>query len=412
MRLLAALILTAGLALLLPSGVAVAFHVGVQDQGVDAPGLTAAAGLLGASTVRIIARPGEPHVELVRAYRAAGLTVQAAIQLKRESTPGDVRGLLRAWAGQVSTVSIGNEPELNGVKACTYARLFRRASALIRREHPGVRVGFGELSPTDPLGYTRAVTRCPGPRLRADFWAVHPYQFHSDPLAPASYERSMGKGIRTWLGIGDLSKAHRMLHSRAVRSRLATPRGRALPIRATEFAYLITGGYATTAAKAATLWPRAIQQARRWTEQLIVYGLGPVHDTSSWGSAALIDRAGRRLPAFTTLARALGRTLPTDLPADVPPVVASGALPDGTLERAVPLAAPALVHAAADEQQPPAPVEGLELPVSGGQGDASQPETAPAPVDPVTDTDPGTGPTEPAPTNQPAEPVREGTAAS
>lgn len=336
-----------------------AFELAVHDQGADQRTLHQTADALGARIVRLIAKPGEPHLEQIRAARRHGLRVQVAILAKRDTTAGDVRALLRAWDGQVRTVSIGNEPELNGLPACTYARLYRTSYAMIRREFPGVRVGFGEFSPNRAVEYSDAVMRCPGKRIRADFWAWHAYQWTSDPLA-ASGARQNG-----FWGIGDAGSVKRHLAKRATRARLSTRTGRALPIRITEFAYLTSGKYAVTAEQAAWMWPRAVAQARRHTAQLVVYGLGPVHDQSNWGSAALLDADGYGLPSLWALLRALGRSargLERPLPAS------SGLLPDGEPVKAPP--AP-VGHGASDETS--------ETPDEGGQTDEPAPETEPVP---------------------------------
>jgi hypothetical protein len=251
----------------------------------------------------VVVRPGDPQVDQVRRLHDIGLRVQVAIQVKRDTTPGDVRSIMRAYGGMVSTVSIGNEPELNGITACAYNRLYRRSYSLVRREFPGVRVGFGEFSPNRAVDYSAAVMRCPGPRIRADFWGWHPYQWQSDPLAPS------GARHNGFYGIGDAGHVRRYLRARSTRKRLSTRTGGTLPIACTEFSYLVSGRYAITPERTAELWPRLVTQARRYCSQLVLHGMGPVHEGSNWGSASLLDRFGRRMPGYVALARALGRTL-------------------------------------------------------------------------------------------------------
>lgn len=385
-----AALIVAVLALFATPGAASAFTVAVQDQGADPDTVIYAAHQLGANTVRVVVTPANPQTSLVRAYRAAGLRVQAAILVKRQTTAGDVRGVMRAWHGQVHTVSIGNEPELNGVPACTYARLYRRASALIRREYPDTVIGFGEFSPNGAVEYSQRVTLCPGPRLRADFWAIHPYQPFTDPLAPGreqtgSYLRA---GIpNVYWGIGRLGQIHRYLQSPATRLRLATPTGRALPIRVTEYSYLLTGPYAIPMSRAAALWPRAIRQAERWTQQLTVYGLGRVHENSTWGSASLLDRFGRGTPAMVALARALGRAWVDT----VPPLAPAGdliapALPDGNQQRPVALPAKPLVDVAAAATGASVEDPTIVTPPTTSVGNADEPGDEPEPgTSPATD---------------------------
>jgi hypothetical protein len=102
---------------------------------------------------------------------------------------------------------------------------------------------------------------------------------------------------------------------------------RRMPIRCTEFSYLTSGGYATTPAKAAWMWPRAIKQARKWCQQLVIYGIGQVYQNLGWGSASLLDGFGQPTAAYRALARALGHVV-KDKPAPVPPIVVRTPLPD------------------------------------------------------------------------------------
>lgn len=374
------LLFIVAVAALLPAR-ADAFEVAVHDQGAPTAVVTDVAGQLGATTVRIVARPGEPHLEQVRAYQAAGLRVQAAVIVKRWTTPGDIRALLRAWGGQVSTVSVGNEPELNGLHACTYARLYQRAYRLIRREFPGVRVGLREASPFDVVPYTQRMRDCRGVgRVRADFFAIHPYCPDGDPLAPCKTQFRGG-----YTGIGDLARVTRFLRARGTRRWLSTPRGASLPLRITELSYFAGRG------DTAWLWPRAVAQARKHAQQLVVYGLGPVHERSAWPSAALLDRFGAATPSLHALARALGRRLHP----------ARALAPAGDLVTVPPAGeepqAPVVAHATGVTEDP-APVRPMETPDEGGLSDEPAPVTAPAGSDPAPE---GDGSLTPAPEPEP-----------
>jgi hypothetical protein len=207
---------------------------------------------------------------------------------------------------------------------------------MIRREFPGTTVGFGEFSPAMAFEYIQKIARCkPHVRIRAAFTGVHPYQFFSDPLGGPT-EKS---GVGTWLGLGNLGR---------FRSRLAHL-GLPTKLRATEFSYLTTGRYKIPMSRAASYWPRAIKQASRYADQLVIYGIGEVHDTpsQSWGSASLVDRFGRATPALNALARALGRVIP--LAQDPPPAPAGDLvtdLPNGS-DHKIPLLP--LVDAGVDE---------------------------------------------------------------
>jgi hypothetical protein len=303
------LMVTCGL--LLGADMASAMTVGVQDQGADPAVVQRTAQDLGATTVRVVVTTQDPQAVLVSRYRALGLNVQAAIQIKKHDNRASVLATVAAWHGMVRTVSVGNEPELNGVSACRYVRLFNATAPALRRQ--GIRVGFGEFSPVRAFEYIKEIGKC-HERIRADFTGVHPYQFVSDPLS-APTERS---GVGTWLGLGNLGRLRGQLRRLHLPSR----------IRATEFSYLVDGRYKISMAKAAALWPRAIAQAKKHVDQLVIYGFGTV-PAGTWGSAALLDSSGRRTPAFLAVAKALGRTL---RPEHDPPVEPSGLLPDGTTD--------------------------------------------------------------------------------
>ena len=282
-----------------------AMTLGVQDQGADPAALAQVVGDLGAKTVRVVASPQEPQTALVRRYHAQGMNVQAAILVKKTTTAGDIRGVMRQWHGMVRTVSVGNEPDLNGVPAGTYARLWRASYRMIRREFPGVRVGLGEFSPARGEYAVQVAKRLKG--ARPAFVAWHPYQFLSDPMA-APTERS---GVGSWVGLGNLPAWTRKIAAAGVKA----------PAYCTEFSYLVDGRYRTP--RATELWARAIVRAKRVCGQLIIYGLGCV-PKGTWGSAALLDCNGRRAPAFLAIARALGRTLGPEHP-----LTPTGLLPDG-----------------------------------------------------------------------------------
>ena len=303
-RVMRRLLLVLLLLLTVPAS-ASAMTLGVQDQGADPAALAQVAGDLGARTVRVVASPTEPQTALVAAYRAHGLNVQAAITVKRTTTVGQIRTLVRAWHGQVRTVSVGNEPDLNGVPAGTYARLWTSSARMIRREFPGVRVGLGEFSPANGEYAVQVAKRLKG--ARPSFVAWHPYQFFSDPMA-APTEKS---GVGSWVGLGNLPTWTRKIAAAGVKA----------PAWCTEFSYLVDGRYRTP--RATALWGRAILRAKRVCGQLIIYGLGVV-PKGTWGSAALLDANGRRTPAFLVIARALGRTLREEHP-----LAPTGLLPDG-----------------------------------------------------------------------------------
>jgi hypothetical protein len=109
--------------------------------------------------------------------------------------------------------------------------------------------------------------------------------------------------------------------------RLSGPAGGRLPIRVTEFSYLLSGRYRISEEQAAAWWPRAIRQAQRWSEQLVVYGLGPVHESSRWGSASLLDGEGFGARSLRVLAGVRGVPFRMVRPVPVTFREPSGSLP-------------------------------------------------------------------------------------
>jgi hypothetical protein len=130
------------------------------------------------------------------------------------------------------------------------------------------------------------------------------------------------------------------------------------------------------------MWPRAIKQARRWCQQLVIYGLGQVNQHVGWGSASLLDGFGQPTAAYRALARALGHVV-KDKPAPVPPIVVRTPLPD--LSDVLPPDPPD--RGVAASQDPPGPV------VVTGEAPAQEP--APAVDEPVV--------SDPAPSEEPTD---------
>ena len=354
-----------------------ALDIGVQDQGAAPSAVQAVYGALGAKSVRVVVRAGDPQTALVREYRSRGMTVQAAVLVKRSTTPQQIAHTVASWDGMVRTVSIGNEPELNGLPACSYVRLYRATYRLLHRM--GIRVGFGEFSPAR-MEYIAQALKCVGARLRMDYLAVHPYQFFSDPLrSPTEHS-----GVGTWIGLGSLGKVRQIMRRAGLKH---------TPIACTEFTYLVSGRYRVAPDKTAWLIPRAIKQARKWCRSLTWYGIGAVSDGGSWGSGSLLDRFGRRLPGYLALARALGRTLPDEvLPTPLVETVAPAA-PNGIGDQVPRVEAAG--HGEGDAEKVETPV----IPPTNPEDGVDVPDEQPAPVEsaPETPADDPEGPIETEP---------------
>ena len=164
---------------------------------------------------------------------------------------------------------------------------------------PRAKVLIGELAPSRrtaraiaPLKFLRDVTcsnlayqaakRCAP--LKADGFAVHPYQFLDAPHVAA--------GRPDDVPIGALSRLTTALDKLARRHALATPRGRKMELYLTEFGYL-TAGPRTQKPKIRAAWlSSAFGIARRnpRVRQLLQYQLIDPPDDVLWHSAILDQR--------------------------------------------------------------------------------------------------------------------------
>jgi hypothetical protein len=163
----------------------------------------------------------------------------------------------------VAALTIDNEPDLDGVKACTY----RRGWMMARRIFGG-RLKLGDVSAARGLTFLQHVANC-GRLPRSVDVAVHPY-CASDPLAPC-------RDPNAQLGLGDLGYGKRWLKRNA-----------GIDVKAwwaTEFGYpTIIRGEPTgmTDARAAWLWPRAVERGENLgLSVLIAYN----DHTSTWRTA-------------------------------------------------------------------------------------------------------------------------------
>jgi hypothetical protein len=230
-------------ALLALPGTAQALELGVQDDGRQSSAVAQDVDALNGHWTRTIAYVGQPGVaQRIRDAHSAGLRIILTVggtgtKTRRPNFAQALRYI--SSLPRADRYTIDNEPDLDGVKACTYRRGWMKA-----RRRLGRRLLFGDFSPHRPLTFTAAVRRC-GPLPRNLDMAIHPYQ-STDPLA-----RSEEEG-----GLGDLGYAKRWLRKNvAVR----------VTWWITEFGYLqdVDSVWKITDAQAAWLWPRAIRQATR-----------------------------------------------------------------------------------------------------------------------------------------------------
>jgi hypothetical protein len=170
---------------------------------------------------------------------------------------------------------------------------------------------IGELAPTGggraiaPLKFLRDVTcskadyraakRCAG--LKADGFALHPYQFTAAPTIAA--------GKPDDVPIGGLSRLTNALDKLARRKALRTPSGAKMGLYLTEFGYLTAGRRAQKPKVRAAWLKSAFHVARRTprVKQLLQYQLVDPPSDEIWHSA-ILSRDGRRLPTYAGLAKA------------------------------------------------------------------------------------------------------------
>jgi hypothetical protein len=234
-----------------------------------------------------------------------------------------VRAVVQHYKGRVRRYSIWNEPNLAGfllagptradveqylrlkktdrraagrlfkkkilpANARRFREIHEKGYAAVKAADPSAQVLFGELCPHNGFSFTRLVARR-GTKLRADGFALHPYQFDVKPES--------SRGVKTsYMGIGRLRQVRNLLVHLARQRRLATPAGRALPIYATEFGYR----KAEMSESRRALWlPRAYEVARKaGVRQMCHYLVVPGFDDMS-----LLDERSEPTPTFDALVR-------------------------------------------------------------------------------------------------------------
>jgi hypothetical protein len=214
------------------------------------------------------------------------------------------------FAGRVDRYSIWNEPNWSTWlapaqrSASLYRKLYRAGYAAVKRADPEAQVLIGELAPVGggraiaPLKFLRDLTPRGSAPLKADGFALHPYQFMSAPTFVA--------GKPDDVTIGTLSRLTRALDALGRRHALTTPKGRPLDLYLTEFGYLTVGSRAQRASVRATWLTSALAVARRnpRVRQLLQYQLVDPPAGALWHSA-ILTRGGFPQPAYKALVRAL-----------------------------------------------------------------------------------------------------------
>jgi hypothetical protein len=180
------------------------------------------------------------------------------------------------FRGRVDRYSIWNEPNWKGWLSplgsgpAIYRQLYTRGYAAIKRADPRALVLIGETAPynrtgfsTSPVAFLRALTcvnkgyrhtrSCP--RLKADGYAHHPYDFAHSPRY-----RHPGADNAT---MGTLSNLTRALDRLSRAGVLRYTRGGRMPLYLTEFGYFGSGPRKLPSAKAARYLKDGFQMALR-----------------------------------------------------------------------------------------------------------------------------------------------------
>jgi hypothetical protein len=193
-----------------------------------------------------------------------------------------------------------------------YRNLHNRAYKAIKRADPRAKVLVGELAPgasnrfmTPALAFLRRMTcvnaryrpnrKCP--RILADGFAIHPYNFAKKP----SQARSRNPDV---VEIGSLSRLTSALDRLRARNRLRTPgKNRKMPVYITEFGYFTKGPLKVSPQRQANWTREAWNIARRNPRvvQFLQYLLiDPWPKKVTWRTAVL-NRNGKPRPAYHTL---------------------------------------------------------------------------------------------------------------
>ena len=214
-----------------------------------------------------------------------------------------VRAAVTQFAGRIDRWSVWNEPNWHrrlrpSRKApARYRKLYLKAYKAIKKVDPAADVLIGELMPgansrlsTPALEFLRGVTcvnrryrrKRSCPRLLADGFAHHPYNFARRPKAARSPEREV-------VEMGALSRLTGALDRLSRAGRLRTPAGTPMPLYLTEFGYFMSGPLRLSPKKHAAWMREAWKIAERNPRvvQLLQYGLVDPPKGVYWRSAVM-----------------------------------------------------------------------------------------------------------------------------
>jgi hypothetical protein len=233
---------------------------------------------------------------------------------------GDWAGVVaKHFKGRVDRYSIWNEPNwktwLGPLDAAPgiYRDMYMFGYTAIKRADKKAKVLIGETSPygrrnlsTSPLAFLRKVTcvdrnyrRKRGcPRMKADGYAHHPYDFEHSP----GYQYPGGDNVT----IGTLSRLTRALDRLQRSGALRKNGGGRMPLYLTEYGYFASGYRAVSASKRARWLQQAYSIALKNPRvkgqmQYTLLTLAP--GSQSTFNTGLVSRSGSRLTQYNALAR-------------------------------------------------------------------------------------------------------------
>ena len=226
----------------------------------------------------------------------------------------------RHFRGRVDRISIWNEANLRpwlsplGASPSIYRKLYQQGYAAVKAGAPGMKVLIGETSPygrrgfaTKPIAWLRK-TLCVSkrgkrkrscPKLKADGYAHHPYDF----LHAANY-RYPGKDNATMGTLRNLTRAlDRFSRSGALRKN----GGGRMPLFLTEYGYFARGHRALSKRKRTKYlyqgWNIALKNRRVKSNLQYLMCSPPRRSTSAYFNLAVLTTQGRKYPQYNTLVR-------------------------------------------------------------------------------------------------------------
>jgi Cellulase (glycosyl hydrolase family 5) len=222
------------------------------------------------------------------------------------------------FAGRVDRYSVWNEPNwktwLGPLKAAPaiYRSMYTRAYTAIKAADPQAKVLIGETSPygrpslsTSPLAFLRAVTcvdrnykrtrACP--KLKADGYAHHPYDFAHAP----AFQYPGADNVT----IGTLRRLTKALDRLSRSGALRFTGGGRMPLFLTEYGYFASGKRALGSRTASRYLQQAYSIALRngRVKSQLHYLLTTLPPNTSTFNTGLVKLSGKRLPQYMGLQR-------------------------------------------------------------------------------------------------------------